>query len=187
MELFVPIIVVVLCATGVVLARKKLKKYPKVQRMLTYGCSVFGGMMLLYCCLWIMMTGFWRAEPPKPTVPTVTQPDMPLEYTATYFSLDGLSQENGVWYLKVTPLDEMLIPGKAMQLSLAKDLDASMLPGWDEEGRRFQFASDGEFALYWAEAEEKGFPAVGCVCRFEADGTVITQLREIIPELPDFS
>lgn len=181
MELWVSLILLALCVAGFILAAHFLKKRPAARRFAMLACVIFGAMLLLYSCLTAFMLCFASPDPETPgdTPPAVTQPL--LDVNTVYLSLDDVQGENGTFYLHFTAFSEDLTALAPGVLPLSENVQASMLPGWDERGGRVSLFTAKDFAQYWDYSREQGFPAVGSLCRFHLHDGVLTDLNEIDP------
>ena len=181
MNPWVSAVLLVLCAAGFFIGWKFLKEKPAVRRILMLGCGIFGAMLLLYTCLTGFLLAFAQPDPELPSGNTSAAEDFPIDPDSHYLSLDGLTVENGAFWLTCTPLREDLTPLTPAKLRLHENLQASLIPGWDDAGRRCELFTAKDFSLYWENAIVQGFPAEGSVCHFTLSGSTVTELHEIAP------
>lgn len=181
MELWLSAALLIAAVSGFIVAAKLLKKKPTLRRFIMLACVILGAMMLLYTCLSAMLLGFASPDPTdaQASAPTATQTD-PLQ-DAVYLSLDDLVCKDGIYYLTATTMTKDLAVIKSQTFVLNESLTASMLPGWDVRGKRYDFFTAKDFLQYWEYSREQGFPVTGSVCRFQHSGDKITVLNELDP------
>ena len=181
MELWVSVTLFAVFAAGFLLAAKFLKNRPPLRRYIMLACVIFGAMMLLYSLLTGCLLAFAEPDPDMPETPALSSQESPVSPDTLYLSLDGIDRENGIFYLSFTGLDEYLSPTESCRLPMSENLVSSMLPGWDETGKRYDFYTAKDFASYWNHCEEQGFSAIGSLCRFQLNSGTVTDLNEIDP------
>ena len=181
MELWVSVTLLILCVAGFILAAKLLNNRPAVRRFVMLACVIFGAMMLLYSCLTGFLLAFAEPDPELPEDSSLSLTEPALSADTLYLSLDGVDAEKGTFYLSFTGLDEFLSVTQSGKLPLSENLTASMLPGWDETGKRYDFYTAKDFSTYWKYCEEQGFSAIGSLCRFQLKDGMITTLNEVDP------